>query len=463
MISASCAARPAEAQSADAPAVTRTLAIRDARIVQGPGRQIERGTVVVREGLITAVGADVEIPSDARIIDDDSLTVYAGLVDGLSHVGIPEPDGEPRPENVNRADPPNDLAGIRPDREARTLLQPDDASVAALRGVGFTAAHVVPRGRMLPGTGSVVLLTGETAEEMVLRPNASLFLQFQGGPSVYPATTMGVMATLRQLLREAERRRRIERMYVEDPTGVNRPEYDPVHEALYPVLSRERPVYARAAGDDSALEVHRALQLREELGFSLALVGLHRGFDAVDALIGEGVPLFLTLDLPEAPDTTRADTSVSDTAQVMTPDEPATFFVSDLRTHSYQDVERETENLDARQALAREHYYATAARFYEADLRFGVSTLGAEPGDIRPNIRRMIDAGLPEDATLAALTIDGARLLGIDRIVGTVDVGKMANFVVVKGSYFEPDDPIRYVIVDGRFYEVPVEDSGADG
>ena len=445
------------------PVVTKTTAIRNAHIIQAPGRAIERGTVVIHNGLITAVGRTVDIPYDAEIIEGDSLIVYAGFVDGLSHVGIPQSEEPSRERDVNPADPPDDLAGIQPERSARMLLDPEEQSVEELREIGFTTAHVVPRGRMLPGAGSIILLHGDERREMVLRPDVSLFFQFQGAPGVYPATSIGVMSAMRQLVREAERRQAIETLYAENSTGIERPAYDPVHEAFYPVIRRERPIFALADGDDSALEVHRALQLRDELGFSLALAGLSQGFEVIEKL--EGLPLFLTLALPDEPDEEERDTTGAaeetppdDTTRAMTPEDPASFFVSDLRTHSYRDVEAERRNLEARRDLERLHYVGTAADFHEAGLRFGVTTLGADPDDIRTNLREMIDAGLPEDAALAALTIDGARLLGMERSIGTIEEGKLGNLVITKGSYFEPDYPLRFVFVEGKKYEIDTDD-----
>lgn len=438
----------------DVPDVTRTIAIHSARIVQAPGRVIERGTVVMHAGLITEVGSEVEIPYDAEIIADDSLVVYAGFIDGLSHVGLPSTEQPERPRGVNTADPPNDYAGIQAHRRARELLEPKDESIDALRNVGFTAAHVVPRGRMLPGSGSVILLGGDDRSEMVLRPDISQFMQFTGGPGVYPATSIGVMAKLRQLLRESVRRQRIEILYAENPAGMERPTYDPVHQALYRVATGEEPLFVFTDGEDSALEVHRALSLAEELGFSAALAGLAQGFEVVEALTQARVPLFVTLGLPKDPgpdsDTTAA---AADTVKAVTPDDPATFFVSDLRTRSLEDIEAEYENLEARRAISRAQYVANAATLNAAGLRFGVSTLGADAKDLRKNVREMVAAGLPEDAALAALTVDGARLLGLDRTLGTVESGKLANLVVTNGSWFDENAEVRYVFVEGRKYE----------
>lgn len=443
----------------DVPQVTQTFAIQHARIVQAPGRVIERGTVLMHEGLITAVGSDVDIPYDAEIIQGDSLIVYAGFIDGLSHVGQSTRDTPDRPDGVNTADPPQDYAGIQPDRRARDLLKPDHESIAALRKLGFTAAHVVPQGRMLPGSGSIILLNGDEPSDMVLRPDVSQFMQFSGAPGVYPATSIGVMAKLRQLYRESNRRKRIELLYAENPDGMSRPSYDPIHQALYPVVSREQPLFVLTDGEDSALEVHRALALAEELGFSIALAGLAQGFEVVEALKEARVPLFVTLGLPEEEGEGEGigeeevdSSAVADTVKAVTPEDPASFFVSDLRTESFEDVEAERKNLEARRSVYRERYVANAATLHDAGLLFGVSTIGAETKDIRKNICEIIEAGLSEDAALAALTIDGARLLGLERSLGTVEAGKIANLVVTEGRYFG-DGTVRYVFVEGRKFE----------
>lgn len=438
----------------DVPHVTATVAFADVRIVQAPGRVIERGTVLMRDGLITAVGTDIDIPYDARLITGDSLVVYAGFIDGLSHAGIPEAKTPDRPSNVNTADPPAEYAGIQPDRSARDLLEAGAESIAKLREAGFTAAHVVPQGRMLPGGGSIILLSGDEPDRMVLRPNVSQFMQFQGAPGVYPATPIGVMAELRQLVRETRRRTAIEQRYAENPAGMQRPTFDPIHEALRPVVAGEKPLFVMADGNDSALEVHRAVSLAEELRLSVALAGLSQAFDVVPALREADVPLFVTLGLPEDQDEESDSAAVADTVKAMTEEPPASFFVSDLRTHSYEDIEAETENLEARRALARDRYIASAATLHEAGLRFGVTTIGVDPEDIRDNVIEMVGAGLPEDAALAALTIDGARHLGLDRILGTIERGKLANLVVTRGSYFDEEGDVRMVVVEGRVYEI---------
>lgn len=441
----------AQQSGEELPTVTRTYAIENARIVQAPGQTLEGGTVVVRDGLIHAVGRDVEIPYDAQHIDGDSLVVYAGFIDGLSHAGVDTPSSESDGDVDNPGSPPYTRAGIQPDRQAHALLDPGDGAISNLRGAGFTTAHVVPSGRMLPGTGAIIQLAGDDPSAMTLRDNTSLFAQFEGAEDVYPETDMAVISKFKELYREAERRQEMGAAYEENPSGRERLPSDPVHTAFSPIIGGTRPVFFRT---EEALDIHRALDLRRELGFSLALVGLAQAFDAIEVLQeAEDLPLFLTLDLPEETEEADADTAETDTTRAVTPERPGSFFRSDLRVRSYEDLETEKRNLEARQALARQEYYETAALLHEAGLRFGFTTLGANPREVHENLRTMVEHGLPEDAALAALTTDAAALLGLDDRLGTVEQGNIANLVVTTGPLFDEDAEIRYVFVDGRPFE----------
>ena len=432
----------------DVPVVTRTYALENARIVQAPGRVIERGTVVIRDGLILSVGEAVDVPFDAERIAADSMVVYAGFIDGLSHAGVPKPkESQNRDRPDDPGNPPDDVAGIQPDRDVRAMLVPEDKSVKDLREAGFGAAHTVPHGRMLPGVGADVLLGGEKPGDMVLKGEASLFAQFQGARGVYPATPMGMMAKMRQLYREADRRHRIAALYADNAAGIERPAYDAVHDAFFPVLEGRKPVFFYA---DEALEIRRALRLQRDLGFPLMLGGLAQTFDVLDALKEARVPLFLTLGFPKAPK--QAAKAKKDSVEA----EMAAQYDPDIRTATYRDLEAEQRNLEARQRQSREQYIRSAAMLHEAGLRFGFSTMDVKPADVHKNLRLMIEHGLPEEAALAALTTDAAELLGLSQSLGSVDPGKIANLVVTTKPYFDEDAKIKYVFVDGVKYEFDV-------
>lgn len=455
----------AQAQSGDVPTVTRTVAITNARVVQAPGEVLIGATVVIRDGLIEAVG-DVDPPFDARIIEGDSLTVYAAFIDGLSHAGVKTPEEEHEDGSYGQM-------GIQPQRTVRPMLDPDDTE--SLRKAGFGLAHVVPKGEMLPGQGALVFLSDGEPDDLVIADRASLFAQIKGAPGswpnvVPPSTPMAVIAQMRDLVREARRRQMLADAYADDPRGRTRPPSDAVHSAFFPVLDGDIPVAFYA---EDALDTYRVLSMADELDLPIMLAGIGDAFETLDALRAADAPLFLTLDLPKpadgiAADTSEADTTAADTSRAdapghaVTPDDPSSFFKTDLRVASQDDVEAESEELKARQRSVIKQYNSAAATLHDAGMTFGFTTIDAKAGDLHENLRTMIEHGLPADAALAALTTDAATLLGIDDRLGTVESGKIANLVVTDGDIFSEETGIQYVFVDGRRFEYASEEEEAE-
>lgn len=429
----------AQTDSPDIPSVTGTWALQNVRIVQAPGRVIDSGTVVLRNGVITAVGRRVDVPYDARIVDGgDSLTVVAGFIDALSNVGVPKPAQQGNlPAISDRGNPPNDRAGIQPERDVRDMLDPSDDSVDAYRKLGFTAAQVVPHGGMLPGTGAVVLLD---ASGMRYGEPTIQFMEFEGARGMYPGTPMGIMAKMRQLYRESERRMRIEALYAENPSGLSRPVEDPVHDAFFPVIAGERPLLIHTT---DALEVRRAYDMQESLGFRMKLSGLSAGFDVMDVIKSAGTPVALTLAVPEKADWMEKmkDDSLAAVLENYDPE---------VRTATYRDTEAERRNLEAKQLQSRKTFLAMPAEFAAAGIEFAFTSYGVKTTDIASNIQAYMAEGLSSDVVLAALTTNAAAFTGVSDVMGTVEVGKMANLTLVTGELFSKDMKVRTVFVDGR-------------
>ncbi|MBO6576512.1 MAG: amidohydrolase family protein [Rhodothermales bacterium] len=444
----------ANAQTGVAPP-TNALAITGATVVPAPGQVIENATLVIRDGIITAVGAGADIPWDARVVEADSMFLYAGFIDPLSYVGQepPRQGGGQQEPVADRDNPPFDRAGLEPYRSVRNMLDPAHASVKSMREAGFTAAHAVPRGRMLPGAGAVVRLDGESADDMVLVADVSLFAQFRGGQGVYPGTPMAMMAKMRQLYREAERRHALTEAYQDDPSGMTAPPVDPVHSALFPLIEGDKPVFFLV---DDALESHRALTLREDLGFRLVLAGLPQGYDLADKLAASGVPLAVTTDFPRKPGW-MAKLKRDSLLTVMDNYDP------DVRTATWRDTEAEVRNLEARQALAREDYLENAATLAEAGARFAFTHIETSAGDIHSNIGEMLAAGLDTTTALAALTTNAADVIGMSRAMGSLEAGKLGNVVITSGPLFAEGTEIRHVIIEGKIFDIESKASSPGG
>lgn len=428
--------------------VTRTFAITNARVVQAPGRVMEGATVIVRDGRIESVGRGTAVPFDADVIAGDSLWVYAGFLDALSHVAVTEPDEEEARGSQPGAPTPAQ-AGVRPERNVRTLLDASSSGIEQFRNVGFAIAHVVPEDGMLPGQGALITLAGDRPEDMLLVENAALRAALDPSNNSYPGTSMGVMAVMRQLFENARRMASSEAAYARDPLGLSRPPYEPQVRALFAASRGEQPVFFEA---EDALQVHRVTRLARELGLNLVLTGVRDSRFVTDLLARREIPVVAGLELPDALE------AESDSAET-----PLATFPEETRTFTYEDVETETARLRQRRRQSVGAYERNPAALRAAGIPFAFGSGEANARDIRGNLRRMVEAGLAPDAALAALTTDAAALLGLGDVAGTVEPGRMAHLVVTDGDYFAEDTKIRFVFVDGHRFEVEAEEAAREG
>ena len=428
---------PASAQSSDIPKVSTAYALTNATVVEEPGVVTPNTTVIIENGLIQAVGAKVPIPSHARVIKCDSMYLYAGFIEGISHTGIPqrENSGNRRGSDEERVEdpgnPPNDRAGITPEHSAVEDFKSSDKSVKDMRELGFTASHVVPRDGMLPGKGSLFVLGDGDADQLLVKEDISMFAQFSPARRMYPGTTIGVMAKWRDLYRQADYISRHKKLYSESGGGTTRPKYDRATEAMFNVVDGSVPVYFKTP---DALDIHKAVDLKETLGFNLALCEVNQAEYAMDALAEVGGPVFITLELPDMPDKKEKD-------------------------EEDEETDPEKEALEKRRQESAEMYKQQAATIARAGLPVAFSTLEVKSKDLHANLLTMIEGGLNADTALAALTTIPAGIFGVDDVMGTVTAGKMANVFVSNKPYFEKDSKVKYVFVEGNMYEYEIKDT----
>lgn len=411
--------------------VTRTFVLKNATIIPQPGQMIENGQILIKNGLIQAIGKTVQVPSNAKVIDADSMYIYPGFIEGVSHTGVPKPKEEGRRDIKDPGNPPNDAAGILPERSVVDLLDAKESSIESMRKLGFTAAHVVPYGNMLPGQGAIILLGGDSPQAMVLAGNTSLFSNLDGARRVYPATGMAVMSKWRELYQQAKQAQQHEKNYKNNPRGMARPAYDAVLEAFYPVLEKDRPVFFTAEGVKDA---YRVLTLQEELGFSVVLTELKQGFYMTDALKAKGFPLLLSLDIPESKEEKKKKEG-------------------DEKAKEEKEMDAEQKALKKRREEAIAKHQSQAATLSKAGINFGFSTLEVKSGDVKKNLLTMIEKGFSEDKALASLTTVPAKMLGMSEMLGTLEKGKIANLVITDKPYFSKESNVRYVFVDGTPFE----------
>lgn len=400
--------------------------------VSGP--VIESGTVVVADGLVRAVGTDVPIPPEAWVIDGHGLTVYPGLMDGLSNLGLQAGDGgsggSPRAGGggspldrptaaTEPAEGPEDRPATTPWKSAADELTDADDRLERWREGGFTTALSVPSEGIVTGQGAVINLGGEP-EEMVVKAPAALRINLRPVGSLlrgYPGSLFGVISYVEQLFLDADNYTRATATYEAQPAGRPRPRYD---RTLHPVQRSVAEGWAVLIPGDEPREIRRAVELGEQLGVRTVVYGGHGGYAVADELAAKGVSVLVNLKWPER--TTDADPEAEES----------------LRT------------LEMRANAA-----STPAALHEAGVPFAFYSGGlATPRQTLRNARKAIDAGLTEEVAVRALTLGAAEIYGVADRLGSVEPGKIADLLVADGGLFDEGTKVKMVFVDGRKYEV---------
>jgi imidazolonepropionase-like amidohydrolase len=415
-------------------------ALTGARIVTVSGPVIERGTVVVRDGLIESVGASVNAPPDARVIDGSGLTVYPGLIDANTTLGIPRPTptpggtggggfglfGQTAPSAVspNSSQPP----GLQPELLASDIIRPGGAEIEAERNAGITAAQTAPRGNVFLGQSAVINLAGDSPQAMLVRSPVAVYVGLTPlGQGQYPGSLMGVLTSVRQMLLDARRYKEAEEIYTRSPRGLRRPEQDKSLAALLPVLARQMPIVMQA---DREREIDRALDIAQEFNIQLVINGGQEADRVAARLKAQNVPVLLSLNFP--------------------------------RRTAAASPEADPEPL----RVLRERVEApkTAGRLAAAGVRFAFQSGGMTAmSDYLANAARAVENGLARDEAVRALTLRPAEILGVSNQLGTIEVGKIANLTVTRGDIFDRTRRVVYVFIDGKPTEVRASAPTATG
>ncbi|MEP6795184.1 MAG: amidohydrolase family protein [Saprospiraceae bacterium] len=496
--------------SEDLPQVTGCIALINAKVIAAPGKSVQVETIIMRDGLITDIGPRVKIPADAYRITADSLYAYPAFIDALSSIGVKNPDTDAprggaqggqgnrdkstRPAVDDEGNASLEDAGITPFRSVRPTIDIKEKSIADWRGQGFAIAHIVPKGKMIPGKGSLIVLSGKETGQLFWKEDISMFAQWSGAGDNYPSTVIGIMAKWRELYHNATQDLAQKTSYT-NSILVPRPHYNQAHEALIPVVKKDMPVYFRAP---KVKDISRALALQKDLGMKMVISDAEEAWYLKDQFKTGSIPLVLSLALPEDKGENKAkgeDKPKTDTkeeamlrpapaqpnASAQQPDEKKAEAEAKEKTEEAKaeakvvDKEKnedkakvtlkdsiktdpEKEAFEKKRAQSLKEHYQQAGVLAKEGIPFSFGTLSGKSTDFTKNIKLMMENGLSADQTLSALTTQPAKLLGIEKNCGTIDIGKMANVIVSSKPVFEKDAAIRYMIVEGNLYENEVKE-----
>ena len=404
-----------------------TYAITNARIVPVSGATIERGTVVIRNGLIAAIGANVTAPPDARVIDGTGLTVYPGLIDSYTNLALPEAAASPSPAGGGgaiffAAPPPRPAAGpnstqppgLQPEVMAEEIIRPGGTEIESSRNIGITTALTVPRTGIWMGQSALINLAGDTPQQMIVRSPVAMHVGFTPLRGGYPGSLMGVFASLRQMMLDAQRYRDSMQIYERTPRGMRRPDVDRSLAALIPVIEGRMPVVMLA---NSEREISRALDLATEFKLRLIIAGGRESDRLTERLVKQNVPVLLSLNLPRR------------TTAAMPEADPEPLRVLRERVAAQQ----------------------TAGKLAKAGVRFAFESGSlTNISDLMVNVGHAIENGLQTTDALRAFTIWPAEIFGVENQLGSIEVGKIANLTVTRGDLFDRNSRVAHVFIDGR-------------
>ncbi len=406
---------PAAAEDLRQP-VPDAHALTNVRIVTAPGEVIDNGSIVVRDGLIEAVGADIAIPPDARVHDyqrgedADRISVFPGLIE--MHFSL-EASGE---KDEEAETPPGRHRLIQPDRSVNAAHW-DDARTGRLREAGFTTVLAAPAEGLLKGQ-SVLANTGSgglTRNLLVTGVAQHADWHARADGRMYPNSLMGAVALLRQTLADARWQRQARAIWSRQPNQP-RPEWLEGLDSLAPIFDGDMPLVFAAR---DTLDTLRILDFAADQGLEPIIVGHGQEYQRIDAIARHPARFIIPVNFPSAPD---------------------------VRDENDRDVGLEVLR----------HFKAAPdnpRRLIEAGLPvvFTTHELGS-PSDIFGQLAKAIERGLDADLALAALTTSPAEWLGVADLAGRIAPGHMANLIVVEGDLFTDSPSISDVWVDGIRY-----------
>ena len=379
------------------------VAIRGATIHTVTNGVIENGTILFDDGLITAIGADLEIPAGTRVVDGTGKHIYPGLIDAYSTVGLSEIG------SVDVSNDVNELGDFNPNVHADVAVNAESRHIGTSRSAGVLVAFSTPGGGLVSGMSSALSLEGWSWEEMSMEsaaalnvnwpdPNPRRFRGFGGfgGQRERPPSYEEQVQQLKAFFGEA-------RAYRDAVVAGEEVRTDSRYLAMIPVFDRAVPVVVSA---DGAAQINDAVTWALEENLRLVIRGGRDAIHVADRLVAHDVPVILTSTMA-APD-------------------------------------RDYEGYDGA--------YSMPARLHEAGVRFAISG-GA--GSLYTNrlpweAGVAVAFGLPEDEALKAVTINAAEFMGVSDRVGSLEPGKQATFLITTGTPLDMTNDIEQSYIQGR-------------
>ena len=391
------------------PPQSEAVALRGATIHTVTNGVIENGTILFENGVIRAIGTDVEIPTGTRVVDVSGKHIYPGLIDAYSTVGISEIG------SVDVSSDVNELGDFNPNVRAEVAVNAESRHIGTTRSAGVLVTLTTPGGGLISGMSSAMSLEGWDWEEMSIESAAALNVNwpnpnsgggrggrggrgrgFGPGPQESPPTYPERVQQLKDFFAEA-------RAYRDATTAGEEVRTDSRYTAMIPALNGDIPVVVSA---DGAAQINDAITWAQQEGVRLVIRGGGDAIHVADRLVANDIPVILTSTMA-APG-------------------------------------RDYEGYDGA--------YRMPARLHEAGVRFAISGgSGALYTNRLPwEAGVAVAFGLPEEEALKAVTINAAEFMGISDKVGSLEPGKQATLLITTGTPLDMTSDIEQSYIQGR-------------
>lgn len=411
-VAAFCISLKASAQSQP----SSTYAITHAKIFTLAGAPIEDGTLVIRDGKVAAVGANVEVPPGAQVIDAKGLQVYPGLFDPITQMGLSEISA------VNATVDTSETGAFNPDVVAATAVSPSSEHIPVTRAAGITEVLAVPdsggfdgggsRG-VIGGQASAIHLAGWTINDMLIKKTVAMvvvwpeirtrtfdFATFSRREKPFGEAKQEYEKQVNELADYLEAARHYaQAMGHGGPSDFQR---DVKLEALAPVVRGQLPALVFA---DSARDIRNAVEFCEKQKLKMILAGGEEAYKVKDLLRSKGIPVILRPTL----------------SQPSEEDDPYDRLLS-----------QPAELASAGVKFAFGSFDNSFAR------RLGQQAANA------------VAYGLPYDQALRAVTVYPAEIFGLADQLGTIETGKVADIIVTNGDPLELTTEVKYLFIKGQ-------------
>src|SRR5215467_4453319 len=396
-----------------------TIALKGGKLLTISHGVIENGVVVIHNGRIAAVGGPgTAIPSGAKVIDATGMTVYPGLIDSETHLGLTEISADRMTnDEIEMSDE------IMPHMHVYDAFHAETALIPVTRINGITNAIVAPAsGDTLPGQDSLIQLAGASATEMLTVRDIAMPLNFTGQQrrnqsfeqAKFPFTRMGMATQLRQAFIDAldydqklaayDKKKNSSDEKEKEKAGAP-PKRDLKLEALLPYLHGKKPVVLAAEEPNDVLT---ALDLANEFHLKVILSRVTHSASLLDKIAAAKLPVIVG---------------------------------------SIYEQPKESERYDA--------VYRMPAELAKRGVKIAFASFGDHMARSLPYAAGYAEAfGLPADEALKALTINPAQMWGVEKDLGSLEVGKMGNVVVANGDPLDVKTDVKHVFIQGQ--EIPL-------